>query len=54
MRVVEGVVVEVQEQVVLAISKLFDFTEVSRLKLGVKEQGLFVDIRYVDRFWRRL
>ena len=55
MRVVEGVVVEVEKQVILvAISKLFHFTEVPRLKLCVEEQGLVVNIRYIDRFRRRL
>ena len=53
LRVVEGVVVEVQKQVVLAVSKLFHFAEVSRLKLRVKEQGLVVNVRNVNGFgWR--
>ena len=52
--VVESVMVEVKEQVVFIVVNLPHFTEVARLKLCVKEQGSFVDVRDINRFWWRL
>ena len=54
LRVVESVMVEVQEQVVLEVVNLSHFAEVARLKLCVKEQCSLVDVRYINRFRRRL
>lgn len=44
LRVVERVVVEVQKHIVLIVFDSFDFAKVARFKLGVKENGLFIDI----------
>ena len=43
--------VEVQEQIVLIVFDSFDFAKVARFKLGVKENGLFIDVVDVERLW---
>ena len=54
LRVVESVMVEVQEQVVLVVVNLSHLAEVARLKLCVKEESLLVDPADVDWVRRRL
>lgn len=49
--VVERVVVEVQEHIVLIFFDSFNFSKVARFKLGVKENGFFIDIVDVERLW---
>ncbi len=54
LRVVECIMVKVQEQIVLIFFDFLDFSEISGFKLGVKENCLLINIVNVKRLGRIL